>query len=369
MTRNGRIWVFEVAAGAIAALTGSGAFGQWTAIDLNPPGATNSYITASADGRFGGAVQPAGTNHDYPALWDGLGTGWTNLLGVAAPYTAILSAMSGNQQGGLYNGAALWTGTPESRVDMGGLQILGMAPGQQAGTTLVDVGGSEHTHAAIWSGTSQSLVDLNPTGFGDSMAYATDGQRQGGYVRISSTMGGHMAAMWSGTASTFVNLNPQWSSYSEIRGMVPGQQVGSAQPIGTLPMHATIWNGTAQSAIDVDPFPGGGGSYLLATTGSVQVGNASVPGYSFQHAGVWFGTAASFVDLHQFLPPGYAASAATTVQEWNGMILVGGWATRDLGHDEAFVWVLAPAPGGAATIFGAAGLVAMRRRRRVVSKP
>jgi hypothetical protein len=203
-------------------------------------------------------------------------------------------------------------------------------------------------------------VDLTPAGAYESYAYATDGVHQGGDVTTENGTSGY-AAMWSGTASSVINMTPPWATIGGISGMAPGQQVGVARTVEGE-YDATIWFGDAASAIDVHPFPGFGGSRLLATTGSVQVGWSNVPGLSFPVAGMWFGTAASFVNLQDYLPPGYGSSVATSVTDYNGRIIVGGYADGFNGP-EAFIWVGVPAPGPL-TALALAGFLAPRRRQR-----
>jgi len=82
-------------------------------------------------------------------------------------------------------------------------------------------------------------------------------------------------------------------------GPTGSQQVGSILPTaGPSPfLHATIWSGSAGSAVDVHPATGGYlSSYLNATDGTQQVGWAN--GSPGNRAGVWAGSGASFVNLH-----------------------------------------------------------------------
>ena len=78
--------------------------------------------------------------------------------------------------------AALWSGTPESAVDLHptvltGFDeslVFGVGGGQQVGSGS-GLGTDNHVHALVWNGTATSAVDLLPTGFTDSAAYGTDG--------------------------------------------------------------------------------------------------------------------------------------------------------------------------------------------------
>src|SRR5208337_3689925 len=57
-------------------------------------------------------------------------------------------------------------------------------------------------HALLWSGTPDSFVDLNPTGFTASDALATNGFDQVGY----GIAHGWYALLWTGSASSAINL-------------------------------------------------------------------------------------------------------------------------------------------------------------------
>jgi hypothetical protein len=158
-----------------------------------------------------------------------------------------------------------------------------------------------------------------------------------------------------------VNLNGSHRG-SDIRGMVPGQQVGYAFP-QTGSEHAALWRGTPESFVDLNP-AGAGLSELRATCGSAQAGYANLVGLGVT-AGFWFGTPESFVPLAPYLPPGYFQSTATSVALVNGEYYVGGYARSIATHqDEAFLWIGVPAPGAAANLFASFALAAARRRRR-----
>jgi len=196
----------------------------------------------------------------------------------------------------------------------------------------------------------------------DSVANATDGARQGGYVRINTPGPTPFhAALWSGTAASFTDLNPGPSFRSELSGMFGDQQVGHYES-DTMNSHAALWRGTAQSMIDLNPFPHSA-SRLLGTCGLAQVGQCTDPLLIDNAASIWFGTPESWVSLGRFLPSGYSNSVASAVTFHSGQFYVSGYAYNNaaLGF-EAFLWVGVPAPASLITLL-AAGLLAAQRRR------
>src|SRR5213076_538262 len=100
-----------------------------------------------------------------------------------------------------------------------------------------------------------------------SMASATDGSRQGGWVGLHDGSGDYHATIWSNSAASAVDLNPPGYFNSRVRGMSAEFQVGDG------------WLG----------------------------GPANSPGAT-QHALLWHGTADSVMDLNQFLPPSIAGA-------------------------------------------------------------
>lgn len=351
--------VYVVWGGAVAT---AAAQASWAAIHLHPQGLGTSQILACSGPSQGGWTLD---NTTHAALWSGSASSYVQL-----PYDMDIHGMDGAALVGISYAS------PQGAVLLpaGGAGLIGLAPqgavqsqanairaNEQVGWARLQISpGVYRTHASLWHGSVASWVDLNPPGMYESRVYATDGVKQGGGVTTSS-LGFGYPALWSGTASSVVDMTPLWATpgYGGIAGMVFGQQVGSAVVGGAA--HATIWSGTAASAIDVNSFPGLD-SGLFATTGAVQVGQAHVPGLTFPVAGVWLGTAASFVNLQDFLPAGYVGSVATSVAEYDGRIIVGGYA-QTFDHSEAFIWTHdIPAPGTLPAL-GLSALVASRRRR------
>lgn len=176
------------------------------------------------------------------------------------------NATDGRQQVGVLvvgssNHAALWTGTPESVVDLHPSLLtgfdssvgFGIAPGQQVGEGIGPATGGINPHALFWKGTAESATDLNSSPYISSSAYGTDGQYQVG----SGYADGHShALLWNGTANSVIDLHPQsvgGFSDSGAFGVGGGQQVGFLSYGPLSEQHAAVWSGTADSAVDLRP--------------------------------------------------------------------------------------------------------------------
>lgn len=269
--------------------------------------------------------------------------------------------MTATQQVGDLGGrASLWSGTPESRVQLWDTpsDARAIAGNQQVGTIAPLAGGARK--AALWRGSMASYVSLHPAAATQSYATATDGTFQGGYIEQPGGLGQY-AVIWNGAPEPIATLNPPGHA-AQLLGMVPGQQVGWTVPTIGSPTHAALWRGSAESWVDLNP-SNSSRSEAWATAGTIQVGGYAPNGASLSRACAWFGTAESVVNLHSLLPPGYISSLATCVSIVDGITTVGGLATRDFQNPEAFVWTLVPAPGLAAPLV-AAGVLARGRRRR-----
>lgn len=331
------------------------AHADWTAIPLGQSGESRSEVYAVSAGMQGGAYTPH-LGQAQAGFWTGSADSWTPLF-VSQTTIGEVYAIDGQAQAGEAAGrAAVWQGTPDSRVDLGPAGIISYAYAMRGNIQAGEIIPASFSHAAMWQGTAASMVDLNPTGARQSFAYATDGVLEGGVVYTPD--GIPHAALWSGTAASYIDLNPGRVAY--IYGMAPGVQVGYAQ---TANQHAAMWSGTAGSYVDLNPFGSQGGSVLYATTGTISVGDFGLVGDA--HAGICFNTPGSWTDLHQFLPTGFTQfSHASSVYQDGNTIYVGGWATNDAtGKPEAILWVgTVPAPGSAAVLLSA-GIFAARRRR------
>jgi hypothetical protein len=76
-----------------------------------------------------------------------------------------------------------------------------------------------------------------------------------------------------------------------------------------------LWNGTAESVIDLKP-PGFYSSSADGVSGAYQVGSARPAANSYDHVTLWMGTAASAFDLHSFVvaaDPSFLSSYALAI--------------------------------------------------------
>jgi len=185
--------------------------------------------------------------------------------------------------------AILWSGPTGASVDLtptgaATARISGLVSGQQVGSFSPEVTlGAVGPHAAIWSGTRTSLIDLNPNSeLTTSMALATDGSHQVGYVAVAPSAGASripQAALWSGSAASVINLHPAGYTQSQANAVRDGHEAGQAAS-GTG-NHAILWTGTAASAVDLNP-AGAGSSSALGVGDGQQVGLANFPGFTPQ---------------------------------------------------------------------------------------
>ena len=104
------------------------------------------------------------------------------------------------------------------------------------------------------------------------------------------------------------------------------------------------WNGTAASAVDLNPSLLGENSRSVAfdTNGTTQVGFGvgSATGLAY-HAMAWSGTADSAIDLNDLLPFGAFLSTAMTIDAQGNIF---GTATDLSGNIHAVEWMPLPEP-------------------------
>jgi len=336
---------------AIAAIIAPRARAQWTVVNLHPvghPEVFNSYLTGIEGGQQVGYVRVQGavpvTNH--AALWSGTPESFVDLHPDGATISSAVSVSNGKQVGTAYFGSvprpSLWTGTAASWVDL-------TPPGSSAGSALGASGtqqvGQVGSHAGRWSSTAGSWVDLNPSAATESTAWDTDGTQQVGYVYLSNGGNGNSrASVWNGTAGSWVDLHPSAAFISRAVAVHNGQQVGWGSY--TLTQRAHLWTGTANSLVNLHP-PGTGQSRCNGVHNGQQVGMASViVGPSvIEHAALWSGTAASWVDLHTFLPPQFLVSSEA-MDIWHSgpyTYVVGHAYNNTTQRYEAIMWINGPA--------------------------
>jgi hypothetical protein len=200
------------------------------------------------------------------------------------------------------------------------------------------VAGSYANGAAIQNTPDGAIVSLHPT---STLYYSSSVHGTNGVQQVGSALGSepYHAFLWNGTAESAVDLHPTQligPGYSEAFGTNGIQQVG----VGNT--HALMWMGTPESAIDLHPslLPHILGSIATATDGLQQVGwgwldaNYQLP----RHALVWSGTAESAVDLHPTNLLGFEQTTATGVssgqQVGYGNVLV----DEGVGRSHALLW-------------------------------
>ena len=256
----------------------------------------------------------------------------------------------------LIHDAVLWSGPNGTAIDLHPTS-LEFSRSFAVATDGVQQVGSGRTmlgepHAVLWDGTANSAIDLHPTNltnFTSSEAYGINGSQQVGYgIPVQDNY--RHALLWNGTAGTAVDLNPTNLTVFNTTavGVGDGQQVGfgthlEINPFGNYDAtHALLWNGTANSAVDLDPInlhSFGQDSYALATSANQQVGYYGVDGGGgAYHAILWKGTGDSAVDLN---PTNLGNVYDSFAQATNGIRQVGygsGDATGGFGNNHAFVW-------------------------------
>jgi hypothetical protein len=219
-------------------------------------------------------------------------------------------------------------------VSTDGTQVVGMG--------LIADGGQR---ALLWpSGASASVVDLQPTNLPDivtSAAFAVSGGQQVGRG-VSGTTHLEHAILWNGAANSAVDLHPAGAvaagDWSEANATDGSHQVGFV--LNHDKGHAALWSGTAASWVDLNPsqFHGVVSSTARGVSGQYQVGFAAfdLPGQALyiNHAMIWNGTAASAVDLQSTTVTGFNESVAEGI---SGLTVVGyGYTTHSPYH--ALVW-------------------------------
>ena len=149
-----------------------------------------------------------------------------------------------------------------------------------------------------------TVINLHPAGESNSRATGVWETTQVGTGGLNS------ALLWRGWSATAMRLNPNPSSAASATSIWNGQQGGVVNVGGQS--HASIWNGTAQSWVDLHPthIPEVVHTDVFATDGQTQVGTYYIPAggtFAGGAACMWSGTADSWVDLH---PAGYGVSEA-----------------------------------------------------------
>jgi hypothetical protein len=186
----------------------------------------------------------------------------------------------------------------------------------------------------MWNGTAESVVNLNPAGYFESEAKDISGNSQVGWGDDGS---GLRALLWHGTAESVVDLHPATGyNHTEAHFVAGDSQLGVGFTTeGST--HVLLWHGTAESMVDLHPagfvdsipFVGSG----LDESGDYQIGIGLLgePGEFVSHALLWQGTAESVVDLHAYLEGDFTESLPLVVYP-DGSVM--GSATEQVGEFE-----------------------------------
>jgi hypothetical protein len=235
-------------------------------------------------------------------------------LTIAVSLTLVIAALPLRSQAAGYTAMSLYTITKPSGfkgatlqwAEMGG---IGVGSGDFFQTPL-----NTNKHALLWDSTG-SATDLNPTniryglfpGIALSYAVGASGNWQIGYGSGDATGNHDHALLWNGSANTAVDLNPTnlgGIDDSYANAVSGGRQVGGGIGAGTgNASHALLWTGSPTTAVDIHPTAL---SYLVlsaavATNGNQEVGYAvtNVANGNHSRAILWTNaTGASAIDLH-----------------------------------------------------------------------
>jgi len=175
---------------------------------------------------------------------------------------------------------------------------------------------------------------LHPTsGYGRSAGFGVSGNTQVGFGDPAVGDGPH-ALLWNGTAESVVDLHPTGFTQSIAESNYGNVQVGYGgnDPLFyyNLSNHALLWQGTTESVVDLHP-PGFGNTVAKDVWGQIQVGFGKSLTSAYSHALLWNGSAESVIGLH---PAGYLESAALAVSP-SGQV---GGTGGSFGPAHAMLW-------------------------------
>jgi len=364
--RNTMLISSFTAAALLAPLLGQGQ--TITYVDLHPPGAQKSYARATAEhqqtGRIDGQAAIWTDTMESAVILGG-----PSSIAFDTTGSLQVGYSADPEQSSLPVLGSLWAGSFDSRtflpqpgaengVDwymamaIHGSQIVG-ADGWYSSI----LGGSSmlgddvsHGNAWLWDLAQGTVVKLNPPGINAAALDTREGQQVG--IWNPGDANRPYAALWTGSASSFVNLHPAGSSRSiayATSGVLQGGFVAVSFGKVSYP-HAVIWHGSVETMEDVNPI----GAYLSVirdAIGDWQVGYANfndphflsggVIYYLGNHAGLWKGTAESFVDLHSVLDQSvYSQSFADGMWLDGRKIKIAGWADTKAGQTHAILWTI-----------------------------
>jgi hypothetical protein len=174
---------------------------------------------------------------------------------------------------------------------------------------------------------------LHPVQFDYSIAEGVSGGTQVGLGQFTTGGSRSNALLWQGTAQSAVNLHPEGFQSSAAFGVHETSQVGYGST-GSF-NEALLWQGSALSVVSLHPLGyRSSEAWGVFQDTQVGIGDTHAPN-STSHALLWRGTADSVVDLH---PDAFADTRAYAV---HGDAQVGDGSFVDISgafHRHALLW-------------------------------
>lgn len=255
----------------------------------------------------GGAAVAVGT--ESYVFWDEQGTAYP-LYSPAGNTSYRFTDTDLNQQVGFYSpnqgsnishallaNAKEGTYTDLHTANMYSSTAYGIGNGQIVGEA--SSADRQFSSAALWNLSTGEAVFLKPAGtYTSSRAMATNGSQQVGYAMVNN-LGISHAMVWNGTAESDVDLHAGGFIKSTARGTSGTYQVGWGYTEDTT--HALLWSGTPESMVDLHS-AAFSRTNAWDTEGEFQVGlGILADGNNFQ-ALLWQGTAQSVINLNKSVP-------------------------------------------------------------------
>lgn len=342
----------------LAALSATVANAQWQAFDIHPPGGYTQSFCNMTDGTriYGSARKNGVTAAGY------IEGGLFNDMNPNGATASGIAALDGGWQYGSarFNGAdhaGRWADVAASWQDWNPTgstdsQIYSAFNGRAGG--YATFGGVQR--ATLWNGGGKDdTTDLHDASWLSSAVDAMDGGDIFGDAQVAN--GVFHAGKWSANNLSWTDLNPNGSSGSQIIAANNGYQAGWANYGSGF--QATFWNGTAGSAININP-QGYLNSVAYDNRGTLTVG--MVWNGANSHAGYWDVNTSTFVDLHQYLN-GFSDSSAYGMAVIQGTVYVFGQAWNPaLEKTHAMVW-MQTVPEPSTLLLASPLLVALIKRR------
>ncbi len=293
---------------------------------------------------FGQTIEPVIYENGWPTvslLPTGAVAAWGYATDNSQQVGVVLTRLPNNQD---RRTAALWRGSMASYINLNpasatGSYALGALANQQVGLAQFEDG---LARAGFWRGDASTWTELHPPSAERSFAYATNGSQQGGLIQLFDPKFGweSRASLWNGSAASRIDLQPPGvprPANSWVFAMSGQHQVGTVGFPGTGLIVASLWSGTPESWVNLNP-ASSSESFAWAASGVYQAGEVRLG--SSARAALWAGSADSWVDLHQFLPSEYLWSGANGLwTDDQNAVVVGIAFNRNTGRQEGVQWI------------------------------